>query len=202
MDQPQLNGLVLAGGKSRRMGRDKASLRYAGSDIPQWRLTAELLARVCPSVSISVRSGQILEGYKTSDPPLLPDSGDSAGPMSGLLTAMRKCPQKACLVVACDLPLLDIDVLGDLIQNRGESLAVAFQSSHDGLPEPVCAIYEPSMLPVLEKYFAEDVHCPRKILIREASHVKLLPLPRSEALENANTPDDFERLNALAASMK
>jgi molybdopterin-guanine dinucleotide biosynthesis protein A len=201
-DLPPLNGLVLAGGYSRRMGKEKASLVYAGSDIPQWRITANLISPYCQSVAISVREDQTLEGYGEYDPHLLRDSDGSKGPMSGLLTAMAVHPDKAWLVVACDLPLLGNDVIDKLIRARGSPSAIAYRSSHDGLPEPLCTIYEPAMAPVLQRYFDEDIRCPRKVLIREEQSVLLLDLPRAEALDNANTPEDFERLNAMATDLK
>ena len=199
---PELQGLVLAGGYSRRMKRDKASLVYSATGEPQWRITARLLQKVTGTVRISVRPRQLLEGHQPGDPELMPDQGNSDGPLTGILTALRSRPDKALLVVACDLPLLSGDILEALIAARGQSMAVAFQSSSDGLPEPLCAIYEPAMAGILGKYLLQNIRCPRKILIREESAVKLLQLPRAEALENANTPEDFERLSTVLASRK
>ena len=194
-DQP-LSALLLAGGKSQRMGVDKANLRYSGSDIPQWKKMAGLLADMAPRVCISVRNGQVLDTHSASDGELIEDGPQSNGPLTGLLRAFAEYPDTAWLVVACDLPLLNKMVLKRLKTHRGESPVIAFKSANDGLPEPLCAIYEPSFLPVLKAAMDEGMRCPRKILINNPDKVTLLELPDKMALENANTPEEFERLQS------
>lgn len=197
-----LFGLVLAGGQSRRMGRDKADLQFGDRDVPQWKQVSRLLASVCAEVHVSIRQGQKLTGAETTSLRLLPDAVPSAGPLTGILTAMQAHPDAAWLVVACDLPMLREDDLRHLVSHRGATPAVAYRSSHDGLPEPLCAIYEPGMRPVLQKHVADGCRCPRKILIREEEQVCLLELPRPGALDNANTPGDFERLNQTLKAIR
>lgn len=191
---PPVYGLVLAGGQSRRMGRDKTALSYRGDGRPQWRVAAETLAAVGARVFLSTRPGQTLAGEDESPFQRLPDAGESLGPMTGLVTAMRAHPGVAWLAVASDLPLLCPSILEDLLAARGEPLALAYRSRHDGLPEPLCALYEPGFAPILERHLAEDRRCPRKVLILESAVVGLLDLAVPEALENANTPEDFDRL--------
>lgn len=190
-------GLVLAGGRSRRMGKDKAELSYQADGSPQWLATAKLLAPFVEKAYISIRSDQTLLGAEAIPPEqLLPDAADSQGPLSGILTAMALHPSAAWLVVACDLPLLTAPVIDFLLQHRGSANALAYRSNFDTLPEPLCTLYEPAMKAVLERYLAADNRCPRKVLIKEAEQVQLLDLPTAEALENANTPEDFDRLSA------
>ncbi|MFV0415998.1 MAG: NTP transferase domain-containing protein [Chthoniobacterales bacterium] len=194
-----LRGLVLAGGKSRRMGKDKSLMRY-GSE-PQWLRTARLLENPCQDIHISIRADQDAATFsadQNSPFPFLPDALIDAGPLAGLLTAFRHDAQAAWLVVACDLPLLNKKTLDFLLRHRNtESLATAFLSANDGLPEPLCAIYEPAILPYLENAYTKKIFCPRKVLIQESSSVTLLKLPDPLSLENANTPEDFDRLSAL-----
>lgn len=190
MSAPELYGLVLAGGRSTRMGRDKATLVYRGR--PQVDVARELLAGVCASVFVSCRPDQAgLTGA------LLHDRYDNIGPLAGILTAMDAHPDKAWLVLACDLPFLDRATLDELIARRDASKpATAFRGRIDGLPEPLCAIYEPKMRERLHAFVREGVTCPRKALIR--SEATLLDLPNPFALENANRPEEAER--AMSAS--
>lgn len=119
----------------------------------------------------------------------------SEGPLTGFLEAFKVAPKSAWLVAACDLPLLDSQTLKYLLAHRGPHNAVAYRSAHDGLPEPMCALYEPGMKPLLEAALQSGLRCPRKILINHSKVTRLLDLPNPEALENANTPEEFERLS-------
>lgn len=182
-----LYGLLLIGGKSMRMGRDKWALRYG--EHPQAHRVAELLAGCCERVFLSARVEQ--QSADLPDVPLIVDSIPSRGPTTGLLSAMTLHPEAAWLVVACDLPFLDNDTLADLIERRDPlRIATAYLSARDGLPEPLCAIWEPGATRRLLQATEEGTTCPRKVLIQ--SNPKLLELANPRALDNANTPGDFE----------
>jgi molybdenum cofactor guanylyltransferase len=71
---------------------------------------------------------------------------------------------------------------------------VAFRSRHDGLPEPLCAIYEPSTREGILDVIESGRHCPRKFIIR--SGVPLLDQPDPTALDNVNTPEEFAQASA------
>ena len=191
---PRLNGLLLAGGKSSRMGRDKASLVVGADGITQARRGADLLDKFCERTFVSLRDGQTApEGAQGLE--VLVDSPLAQGPLSGILAAFQKDPEAAWLVLACDLPFISEQVLSHLIAHRKSNDAppfVAFASSSDGLPEPLCAIYEPSARAVLERHAARGHFCPRHILIEEKADLIALPEGAAEALTNLNTPQDLE----------
>ncbi|MEX0331837.1 MAG: molybdenum cofactor guanylyltransferase [Puniceicoccaceae bacterium] len=197
-DHVPLSALVLAGGKSRRMGMDKANLCYSDDGMPQWKRMTGILAPVCQRACVSIRREQELDQFEEGDAEQVVDGPESKGPLSGILQAAALYPTSAWLVVACDLPLLEFPVIEHLLQHRGDAQAVAYRSSHDGLPEPMCAIYETSFIPVLQAALDNDMRCPRKILINNPDRVRLLELPDEKALENANTPEEFRQLKDLA----
>jgi molybdopterin-guanine dinucleotide biosynthesis protein A len=86
-----------------------------------------------------------------------------------------------------------------LRERDAAGLATAYRSAHDGLPEPLCAIWEPAAGPALASYQDEGGLCPRKFLIRHA--VPLLEALDRRALDNVNTPEEYaEALAALGAS--
>lgn len=202
-NQARVVGLVLAGGQSRRMGRDKAALSYGDAALPAWRRTAELLASCCGEVLISVRPGQELSGMDDASSYVrVDDRVQDAGPMAGFLSAWELRPGAALLAVACDLPMLDKDTLEGLLAKRdAQALATAYRSAYDGLPEPLCALYEPEAEQAFREALASNLRCPRKVLIREEARVRLLTLGRADALENANTPADYERLKQSLTSL-
>jgi molybdopterin-guanine dinucleotide biosynthesis protein A len=180
-----LYGLVLAGGESRRMGRDKALLDYHGR--PQLEWAYDLVARHCERAFVSVRAGQA-EGLRAALPRIV-DGEAGAGPIAGIAAAQAAHPEAAWLVVACDLPFLGDALLAHLVARRGVQAVTAYRSAHDGLPEPLCAVYEPQTRPAILAAIAVGRNCPRKFIL--GSGVPLLDLPDSAALDNVNTPEEL-----------
>lgn len=187
---PLLNGLVLAGGKSRRMGQDKGKINYHGK--PQREHAFDLLSNCCEQTFLSCRPDQ------SADPdlfgmPLIFDSFLGLGPFGAITSAFRENPNTAWLVVACDLPLLDKESLNYLIQHRDPSkVATAFNSPDNEFPEPLITIWEPRSYPILLSFLAQGYSCPRKVLIN--SEIALVDAPDTRVLTNVNSPEDLERL--------
>jgi len=190
--KPVLNGLVLAGGKSQRMGFDKSSIDWHGKE--QRYFMADLLKPFCKDVFISCRADQVTEmddNYSS-----LPDTFIGLGPYGAILSAFREKPDSAWLVVACDLPLVNEDTLQHLIANRDTSaIATTYRSDFDGFPEPLITIWEPKSYPVLLNFLSQGHSCPRKVLIN--NDVCLLQPPNPEDLTNVNTPEEFEQIKNL-----
>ena len=196
-------GLVLAGGRSSRMGTDKAALVHPDGRPLARRCHDLLLEAGCHRVALSLRHNQeIPPGFDDVLEPLIvrdPQEG-SRGPLSGILAAMRLEPSAAWLVLATDLPRLDTLTLAHLIAaRRPEEPFLAYRSEFDGLPEPLCALYAPAAIPILQAALTADLRCPRKILIR--NHCRLLDPVSARALDNANTPDDWAAAQAHPAVM-
>jgi molybdopterin-guanine dinucleotide biosynthesis protein A len=146
-----------------------------------------------------VRDSQITEPTRAQRP-LLVDTVAGEGPMVGIRSAFSAHPGVAWLVLACDLPILTDAALDQLLAERdAQVLATAFRSAHDGLPEPLCAVWEPSAGAALTAYVDGGGHCPRRFL--RTHPVKLIePLDR-HALDNINTPEEYARAeHALAAA--
>jgi len=182
-------GLVLSGGRSSRMGRDKALLRSDGQT--QLARMVELLGRHVERVFVSARPDQA-DDPERSRYDLVVDRYADIGPVAGILSAFDMNPDVAWLVVACDLPNVDDQAIESLLAGRCNGRPfTAYRSSHDGLPEPLCAIYAPSARAVVEEFVKDGITCPRKMMIR--AEADLLEQPRPDALDNVNTPADLER---------
>ena len=190
MNVPRLNGLVLAGGRSSRMKRDKAAIEFhAGST--QLDAAMKLLEGRVTRAYVSVRGDQQDDPARARYARIV-DRGDIEGPIAGISAAFASSPDVAWLVLACDLPFLDAATLDKLLLARDPRFdATAFRSSHDGLPEPLCAIYEPSARVAIAAQIAAGRNCPRKFLIN--AHTQLLDQPNPRALDNVNTVDEYER---------
>ncbi len=182
---PKLNGLVLMGGKSTRMGKDKGLLDYHGK--PQREYVYDLLSPLCEEVYYSGRTEQFSEENTHK----IEDRFINLGPMGGILSAMMSQPERAWLVVACDLPFIDANTLQFLIQNRNPTkIATAFLDSQEQFPEPLIAIWEPKSYLTLYQFLSQGYSCPRKVLIN--SEIHLIKAPDSKVLMNANEPQDYE----------
>ncbi len=185
-----LRGLTLAGGRSRRMASDKALLPYSGA--VQLDRAMALHEELSIPAFVSVRPDQVREPTRARHAQVV-DQVAEAGPMAGILAAFAQQPEAAWLVVACDLPFLDATTLRQLVAQRApDRLATAFRSAHDGLPEPLCTIYEPASRQPLAAALAAGRTCPRAFLKGASTRleVALLDLTRPEALDNVNTPDE------------
>jgi molybdopterin-guanine dinucleotide biosynthesis protein A len=188
--QPELYGLVLAGGRSTRMQRDKAALEYQPGET-QLDAAMKLLQPRVARAFVSVRAEQRADGTRALYPQIF-DRGGVEGPIAGISAALDEFPEAAWLVLACDLPFLDASTLDVLIAARDPSRdASAFRSAHDGLPEPLCAIYEPRARQAIAAHIAGGRNCPRKVLIN--ANTQLLEQPNPRALDNVNTVDEYER---------
>jgi molybdenum cofactor guanylyltransferase len=195
--KPVLNGLVLAGGKSVRMGHDKGLINWHGKE--QRYFIADLLNRFCNDVFISCREEQQQEidfNYKT-----LPDTFIGLGPYGAILSAFREQPNAAWLVIAADLPLIDGDTINYLTQRRDtSSVATAFESPYDNFPEPLISIWEPKSYPVLLSFLAQGYSCPRKVLIN--GDTQILKAPNIESVMNVNTPEELARAKEILDKKK
>jgi len=188
-------GLVLSGGKSTRMRRDKGEIDYHGE--PQVRYVHHLLEQFCEHVLVSVRSRRA--AYRGL--PLIEDTFRGLGPTGGILTAMHAHPEAAWLVVGCDMPFVTGETIDELLGQRDPLRgATAFVSMSDGFPEPLCAVYEPAFRARFHQFLSIGIDCPRKALIN--SNVKRLTPSDPRALSNVNTPDEYsaavERLHTAA----
>lgn len=185
----KLYGLVLSGGQSRRMGKDKGLIAYHG--MPQRDYLYRLLEQVCDKAFMSIRKEQATEidaDFKT-----IVDEDIFKGPFNGILSAHKEFPEVAWLVLACDLPLIDEKALRYLIERRKpNSFATAYALKENPLPEPLCAIWEPNGLKNAVLYMQEGKNgsCPRKFLINNGTH---LVHPENEnVLMNANSESDYK----------
>jgi molybdopterin-guanine dinucleotide biosynthesis protein A len=188
--QVKLYGLVLSGGKSTRMGQDKGVIEYHG--LPQRMHVYNLLSKVCDKTFLSIRKEQ--ESEISEGIPTVIDRDEYKGPFNGLLSANYAYPKVAWLVLACDLPLIDLKAINQLIAARDKGKnATAFATRKSGLPEPLAAIWEPHGLANAIDYLKQATSsCPRKFLINSA--VKLVFPKDDTVLMNANSEEDYREV--------
>ncbi|UFH53362.1 NTP transferase domain-containing protein [Spirosoma sp. KNUC1025] len=186
----KLNGLVLTGGRSTRMGQDKSQLVY--HEKPQREHLTDLLKPYCSVVFWSVNVAQAAE-LTGSEQLRIVDAFDLPGPLNGILSASRYDSEAAWLVVACDMPLLTIQSLDALVKGRNAAkMATVFYDSDGRLPEPLLGIYEPAFGPVIQQAVASGAYSPRELL--QQNDIQLLTVPDVRELTNINDPSAREKL--------
>ncbi|MGS2760644.1 molybdenum cofactor guanylyltransferase [Sinomicrobium sp. M5D2P9] len=183
-----LYGLVLGGGESSRMGRNKALLRY--HDQPQFAHVAQLLDVFCDRVVIS--SNTALPEKYIKNRTLLPDEADytGCGPLSGVLTAIRHFPGKSFFVLGCDYPALARGDMEQLYKERSpEYDAVCFYHPESRIAEPLITIYEAGCLQDLHLFYRDGGKSLRRFL--EGKKMKKVTAANPQALKSYDTPEDF-----------
>jgi len=186
---PPLKALLLVGGKSARMGEDKAHIDYHGQ--PQYAYTHDILSRHIDDVYISCRRDQVdqYSGYNT-----IADTFDDLGPFGGILSAFRSDPNAAWLVIACDLPMVSEETIKQLIEERNiRAAGTAFKSTYSEWMEPLTAIYEPSIYPTALMLLGQGYSCARKVMINAPTHI--INAKNTDWLTNVNTPEDRNKIH-------
>ena len=190
--RPQLRGLVLAGGQSRRMGTDKASVVVEGRTLLE--RTVALVEPLVSSVHVAIRGAQASDQLRQRFPVLV-DPPDLAGPAAALVAGWLHDPASAWLVLACDMPDIDSGALQALVAARDPARGgTAWRGADADLPEPLCAIWEPATLARLAAVARESGRpppSPRALLA--AADPLLLTAARPAALASVNTPADLHR---------
>ncbi len=184
-----LHGLILAGGRSTRMGYDKAAIAYHG--VPQSQHLAGLLTSCAGKVFVSLRREQHGEAAFAGLTCIV-DHYPAASPLNGIASAMRAHPGAAFLVVAVDMPSVTHHALTTLIALRDVNrIATCYESPIKGGPDPLLAIWEARALPALEQALAKaEPPCPRHFLMKQdAACLRHAIAP--EVLGNVNTLEEF-----------
>lgn len=182
-----VSGFVLAGGASRRMGSDKALLGGDGDS---------LLLRVAGIVEAAAGSAIVVapQGrYEDMGVPVLADRWPGEGPLGGIVTALAFSRDPLNLIVAVDMPWLDVSTLRELLLAAAETGRTVIPTHEDGATEPLCAVYHRDDLPALREFFDGGGRRVRDAIARLAYH-------RVEAAErvfaNVNTPEEWEAARA------
>lgn len=180
---------ILIGGGSTRMGRPKHLLRRGGRTYLE-RLLAALSGRVA-GVAL-VGSGEVPTAHAAL--PCLPDAPGVSGPLAGMLAAMRWQPDAAWLLAACDLPFADEEAVRWLLSERRPGRWAVLPSLHEGMLEPLFALYEPQARPLLEDVARSASPAPRLIAPHEKVATPTPPDATRRAFFNVNSPADLDRL--------
>lgn len=187
-----VEGFILVGGASSRMGSDKSQLKYSGKSA------VEQIAAALESVVDAVRVVGAAGDRHLSRFQNVPDLHVKWGALGGIHAALTSCQSTWAFVIACDLPLVTTELLGRLRQLANASHDAVVPIQADGRPQPLCALFRrQECLAEAEKLISSGEHTPRALLARVRTRwVKFAEIAdlagAADILLNVNTPEDYE----------
>ena len=184
-----ISAVLLAGGESRRMGRDKATVRFRGK--PLWRIQLKLLRKLEPTeIFVSSRTDPV---WRPADVPFIADDSPSRGPISGLAASLAQTRAKHLLALAIDMPFVTEEYL--------TFLCTQIEPGHGVIPkiedrfEPLAAIYPHEALANFQSALSGTDFSMQSVADRLATEGKLrvtpVTLPERRLFLNLNEPSDL-----------
>jgi molybdopterin-guanine dinucleotide biosynthesis protein A len=196
-----VEGFILVGGQSSRMGSDKSQLVF-GRQTGVERIAAALSALTSRVRVVGARNQGTFAGLEN-----IPDAYERWGALGGIQTALAACESEWAVIAACDLPLLSAGLFARLWQigkqTEGEIFDAIVPIQPDERPQPLCAIYRrESCAAAGRQLIAEGEHKPRALLAtvrtRWVNFSELSDLPGAfDCFLNVNTPNDYERAKSI-----
>ena len=183
-----LTGIILAGGRSSRMGNDKGFVKYAGKSMIEYSL--EICRHLCDEILISTSNSR----YAVYGYPLIEDEISGIGPLGGIYSALKQAGNNKTIVLPCDTPFLKQELIELLIENVNDAdIIIPFTEELN--MEPLCACYSKTVLSLMEKQIAEKDYKLQN-LIEKASSKKIkideqYEFYTEKLFSNINTPNDL-----------
>ena len=202
MSKDNVIGAVLAGGRGRRIGGDKATVELDGSPLISYPVGALRSAGL--DVVLALRSGQeMLAGLE--DVSFVQDEFEGAGPLGGLHALLKWMPSEWALVVSCDQPFVRVNLLHGLLAHIERDADAIVARTADRI-QPLPGLFRKTCLPFVEEALAKGEMSLRDLLHHfrlcelEGEEIDRLDLARSSFI-NINTPEDLANARRLAAAL-
>jgi len=194
----KMTSAILAGGRSSRMGKDKALLEINGKKLVQ-RVHDKVKNLFAETILIANKP----DALTFLNVPIFPDIIANLGPLGGIYTALKNSSYPQCFVIACDLPFIQEELIHYLCKNAGgyDIFSIDFGRG----VEPLCAVYHQDCIKMIEnriglkRYKVSDFF--------DSVHVKIKQVPKGQFassydLFNINTPEDVEKAETIMKNME
>jgi molybdopterin-guanine dinucleotide biosynthesis protein A len=194
MKTTKITGIVLAGGRSSRMGEDKSLMKLNGKSLVGYSI--DTLKPLCNKVIISSNN----PGYDFTGCEVWPDQLPYQAPIVGIYSCLKRSETDINIILSCDMPLMSTSMVGFLLAKSAD-FDITVPVHENGKMEPLCGIFKKSSLGIL-KEFIDKRNFRLNECIRFASH-RLVAVDSQIACYspnlflNINTPADFQKLSLL-----
>lgn len=194
-----ISGIILSGGKSSRLGRDKSFIKFGDRTLIE--ITVGLMKSVFENVIISTNS---INEYSFLNCPLVEDKYKNAGPLAGIYSALLNSQSEKNFVISCDVPLMNQQMIEYFIKYDSNKDIIISKAS--GYLQPLVGIYKQSVLPIILKLLHQPVnqcneikknislHSLIKLANTEIIDITSLPFYTEELFFNLNTHEDLKKL--------
>ena len=188
--EKSITGIILAGGKSSRMGKEKGLVPFRGEPLISYSL--ELLIPFCGEIIISANTPE----YKSFGYPVITDEISGAGPMGGLYSALKHSTTYENLVLPCDTPFINKEFIRFLLASVSNQPAV-IPVHPDGKAEPLCGYYTRDLVPLM-KDALDNAHYKIIDFLEQTGTLFLktdndLPFYHPDLFVNLNTPEELKK---------
>lgn len=187
-----ISGFILAGGKSSRMGTDKALLLV--QDEPLLKRMIRLIGPFCETIAISGQNAD----YSDFNTEMVPDLYTGYGPISGIVSSLKHSLTDWNLLVSVDVPFLNNELIQYLISQIGQYDCIV--PKHDGGIEPLIGLYNKQILPVLDEMISlGDYKLMRLLAKLNTRYVDCNNLIKQypQLFFNINRPEDYNSISVL-----
>jgi len=179
--------VVMAGGRSKRMGQDKGLIQYKNKAHRYYM--ADMLKNIFDEVVISVPFDFVVP--ENNNYTYVKDVVTDLGPLGGLYSVFEAYPDKSILIIATDMPEVEVGHIVNLLENRDKSSVATCYKNIEGFVEPLFAIWENSAKEIVENLVEENKLSMRMILKNHKS--KVIPILDDKALLNINTKEEKQK---------
>ncbi len=190
IEKNELTGIILAGGKSSRMGKDKGLCKFNGKTLVSYAI--DTLKPLCGNLLIS--ANHFPEKYQQFNIPVISDEIKNIGPMGGIYTCIKHSTTQHNLVLSCDTPFVGTILLRHLL-NRVNNEQVVAPAHHTFLIEPLSTYYATNVLNEIKQAIDENnfklIDLFKKIRFKSVLMDKLLPFKADHSFLNINRPEDL-----------
>ncbi|MDR0310565.1 MAG: molybdenum cofactor guanylyltransferase [Acidobacteriota bacterium] len=187
----EICAVILAGGKSRRMGQDKALINLNGRPLVE--IMAKRVSPLTGKVFISANNPELFSFLPFQ---VVPDLWQDQGPLSGLHTVMSEHVYELYITLACDLPALPVSLVRRML-DVSEGFDAVIPRTLDGMAHPLAAVYRRTCLPVIEDALRKKANRFIDAFPGDGLRVRWMDPGEGEFtdgdLVNINTPDDLRR---------
>ncbi|NQX84574.1 MAG: molybdenum cofactor guanylyltransferase [Flavobacteriaceae bacterium] len=185
--QQDITGIILSGGKSSRMGTDKAFLKIGNSTF---------IERIAAALNPFVKDIMIVSDHKTHDAfgiKRIKDLYKDAGPLSGILSGLNHSKTENNIVLSCDIPFISGTLIRQLITNHKDD-ALINQIACNGKTMPLVAMYKKQCALQIKKQLAHNERRVRVLVSELKPHTISINSKYNLMIENINTPKHYKRL--------